>query len=119
MRNIFLPFLLIFTAACATPEFKMVENECTILAFQQYPRAIARVLTHRTNWVEVYDGSMHCESRHHKGRSFQHCFPGTAMVAQTTPVYDDVDLNATPRRAYIENCTAEKCLTQYGNAACK
>ena len=120
MRNFFLPIVLSFlVASCATPEFKMAENECTIIAFQQYPRAIARVLTQRTDWVEVYDGSMHCEIRHHKGRDFQHCFPGTTMVAQTTPVYEDVDLNTAPRNAYIENCTAQKCLAQYGNVECK
>ena len=116
-------FLFLFgcvvLAACATAEYRLAADECTLEGFARYPVLKERMLTYESVWVDELDGSIHCFTEGRRARVWQSCVPGKSAVLHTYPVWVDVDQNSEVRDAFIGQCTAQKCLLLYGNAQCK
>ena len=105
--------------ACATPEYKAAQGECTPGAINKFPIQEVQTLVNRTRMLQVPSGLTQCHTTQSGNQAHTMCFP--IMRTELIPYQElaMVDKNKADRDSLIKGCAQAMCLQRYGNAACK
>lgn len=111
--------LMIVLSACATPEFRSAQGECTQGAFVKYPVEEVQTLVNRSRPIQVPSGQTHCTTTYSSNQANTLCTP--IMRTEWVPYHETVlvDKNKSVRDSLINGCAQALCLQRYGNAECK
>jgi len=106
-------------SACATPEFRAAQGECTPGAFTKYPVEEVQTLVTRSRPVQVPSGLTQCSTSYHGNQAYTTCFP--IMRTEFFPYQElaMVDKNKPVRDSLIKGCAQALCVQRYGNSDCK
>ena len=105
-------------SACATPEFRAAQGECTPGAFTKYPVEEVQTLVNRSRPVQVATGFTQCSTSYHGNQSHTTCYPIMRTELLSYQELAMVDKNKADRDSLIKGCAQAMCLQRYGNAAC-
>ncbi|MEY4317688.1 MAG: hypothetical protein RI902_1496 [Pseudomonadota bacterium] len=105
-------------SACATPEFRAAQGECTPGAFTKYPVEEVQTLVTRSRPVQVPSGLTQCSTSYHGNQANTTCFPIMRTEFINYQELAMVDKNKPDRDSLIKGCAQALCLQRYGNAAC-
>jgi hypothetical protein len=105
-------------SACATPEFRAAQSECTPGAFTKYPVEEVQTLVTRSRPVQVPSGLTQCSTSYHGNQAHTTCFPIMRTEFLNYQEMAMVDKNKLVRDSLIKGCAQALCVQRYGNAAC-
>ena len=105
-------------SACATPEFRAAQGECTPGAFTKYPVEKCKPWCTRSRPVQVPSGLTQCSTSYHGNQAHTTCFPIMRTEFLNYQEMAMVDKNKPVRDSLIKGCAQALCVQRYGNAAC-
>jgi len=121
MKNflIYLAFALVLLG-CATNEYNQAEGECSASAFQRFPVKNVQEVVSRSKEVQVPTGRTNCTSTPNgAGAINTTCTQETKSEWRNYQDVETLDGNKKARDSLISSCTAQRCMSRYGNSQCK
>jgi len=118
IKQLLLLVCVLGLSACATPEFRAAQSECTPGAYNQYPVEEVQALVNRSRAVQVPSGFTQCSTSYQGKHAYTTCFPIMRTEFLNYQELAKVDKNKADRDSLIKGCAQALCLQRYGNAAC-
>lgn len=104
---------------CATKELRAARVECEPEAYRKFPVETYQTTVSKTRAVQVPTGQTNCTTSYNGMNANTTCQQVTRTEYQNYQELDTVDRNAKQRKASIQACAAELCISRYGNQKCE
>ena len=111
--------VLLGLAACATPQYRTAQQECTPEAMRQYPIVNVMQPVTRTRAVQVPTGESRCTTVQTGNVSKTNCQQVMRTEYRSYQEMALIDVNDPGRSAMVNACAAQLCQQRYGNADCE
>jgi len=115
MRRMIAGLLILMLSACATPEYYAEEDICETEWYARIPEDPQQRWVTRYRSEKRFTGTVTCTEFNNQTR----CEHERETVQVPYQAIQNYDANAARRAPHIRQCTVDRCLRLYGNAACE